>query len=201
MELTNVARDDPGKLEESDDGDGEDQGLRLLNNTFSVDDRIDLLMRTFTQELFKKIQMAVFEQDSKLVTYMLVMRVMEAESFIDRNLFDFLVSGARSVSATTQVPRDLTKAPWLTTMMWADLKYLACLKPFNAANLLGHLTQNQERWTKLFAKRDHALTFEDLPNRDLLDLRFFSQLDEDELQEETGQLLPDGHPAPASARR
>jgi len=110
--------------------------LRLLNNTFSVEERIDLLMRTFTQELFKKIQMAVFEEDRKLITYMLVMRVMESESFIDRNLFDFLISGARSVSASTEVPGDIDKLRWLNNMMWADLKYLSCLKPFNASNLL-----------------------------------------------------------------
>ena len=98
MELTNVLRDDPGKLEESDDEGGQtDQSLKLLNNTFSVEERIDLLMRTFTQELFKKILMAVFEEDRKLITYMLVMRVMESENFIDRNLFDFFISGARSV--------------------------------------------------------------------------------------------------------
>jgi len=75
--------------------------LKLLNNTFSVEERIDLLMRTFTQELFKKILMAVFEEDRKLITYMLVMRVMESENFIDQNLFDFFISGARSVSSTT----------------------------------------------------------------------------------------------------
>lgn len=56
--------------------------------------------------------------------------------------------------------------------------------------------QNQDKWNKFFTKRDRPLTFEDLPNRDLIDLRFFSHVDEDELHEETGQLLPDGHPAP-----
>jgi hypothetical protein len=110
--------------------------LKLLNNTFSVEERIDLLMRTFTQELFKKILMAVFEEDRKLITYMLVMRVMESESFIDRNLFDFFISGARSVSSTTLVPSDMDQLAWMNNMMWADLKYLACLKPFNSSNLL-----------------------------------------------------------------
>jgi len=167
-----------------------------LNNTFSIDERIELLMRTFTQELFKKIQMAVFEEDRKLITYMLVTRVMESESFIDRNLFDFLISGARSVSAATQVPEELDRLPWLNSMVWADLKYLSTLKPFNATNLLGHITRQQESWNKFFGKRDKPLTFEDLPNKEQLDLRYFTQLDQDELFEETGQLLPDGRPAP-----
>lgn len=45
LELTNAMRDDPGKLTESDDeGGNADQPLKLLNNTFSVEERIDLLM-------------------------------------------------------------------------------------------------------------------------------------------------------------
>lgn len=36
------------------------------------------------------------------------------------------------------------------------------------------------------------MTFEDLPNKELLDLRFFSQQDEDELEEETRPLGPNG---------
>ena len=85
--MTNVTRDDPGKLNPSGEGSIDDNPLQLLNNNFSIDERIDLLMRTFTQELYKKIQMAVFEEDKKLVTCIIVMRVMESESFIDRNLF------------------------------------------------------------------------------------------------------------------
>ena len=73
LELTNAMRDD---TKDQDSDDGKDDTLKLLNNSFSVNERIDLLMKTFTQELFKKITMAVFEEDKKLVTTMLVMRVM-----------------------------------------------------------------------------------------------------------------------------
>jgi hypothetical protein len=34
-----------------------------MNNNFSVEERIELLLKTFTQELFKKILMSVFEED------------------------------------------------------------------------------------------------------------------------------------------
>jgi hypothetical protein len=136
--------------------------------------------------------MAVFEEDRKLVTYMLVMRVLESESFIDRNLLDFLINGAKSVSPTAQVPATINTLPWLDNMMWADLQYLANVKPFNATNLLSHFMQNQEKWNKYCTRRDAPLTFEDLPNKEFLDLRFFAQMEDDELLEETGQLLPDG---------
>ena len=44
--------------------------------------------------------MAVFEEDRKVVTYMLVLRVLESENFIDRKLLDFIISGAKNVSMT-----------------------------------------------------------------------------------------------------
>jgi len=40
--------------------------------------------------------------------------------------------------------------------------------------------------------RGKPLTYEDLPNKELLDLRFFSQQDEDELEEDSGPLGPNG---------
>lgn len=55
LELTNVLRDDPGALGEEGQEGGEGDSLKLLNNTFSVEERIELLTRTFTQELFKKV--------------------------------------------------------------------------------------------------------------------------------------------------
>ena len=97
LELTNSLKEDQNK--EGEDS-GDDDGLGLLNNTFSVDERIELLIKTFTQELFKKISMSVFEEDRKVVTYMLVLRVLESESFIDRSLLDFIISGAKRVSMT-----------------------------------------------------------------------------------------------------
>lgn len=37
LEMTNVMRDEPGKVPESDDDSAD---LKLLNNSFSVDDRV-----------------------------------------------------------------------------------------------------------------------------------------------------------------
>ena len=37
--------------------------------------------------------MALFEEDKKLITIMIAMRVMESESFIEKNLFEFLLGG------------------------------------------------------------------------------------------------------------
>ena len=110
---------------------------------------------------------------------------MESESFIDKSLFEFLLNGPKNVSNNTSVPDDIKDAPWLTSMMWADLSFLATLKPFNARNLLTHFSSNSDRWNKLYQIKDKSITFDMLPNKSALDFRFFSQMDEDELFEET----------------
>jgi hypothetical protein len=48
--------------------------------------------------------MAVFEEDRNIITQTMVMRVMEHENFIDKGLCDFLLSGPKNISASTQIP-------------------------------------------------------------------------------------------------
>lgn len=66
-----------------------------------MEERIEILIKTFTQELYKKIIVSVFEEDKKLVTYMLVIRIMQSEGYIDNNLFEFIIGGAKKVSVST----------------------------------------------------------------------------------------------------
>jgi hypothetical protein len=66
-----------------------------------MEERIEILIKTFTQELYKKIIVSVFEEDKKLVTYMLVIRIMQSEGYIDNNLFKFIIGGAKKVSVST----------------------------------------------------------------------------------------------------
>jgi hypothetical protein len=127
--------------------------------------------------------MAVFEDDRNLVTYMFALRIMQAENFVDQGLGDFLLRGAQRFAGDTRVPDDITELPWLDNLVWADLKTLSSLKPFSAANLLNHIARNQQKWAKFHAKLDRPLTFDDLPNKDALDLRFFTMLDDGELAE------------------
>lgn len=46
LELTNALKEDASKA--GGESEGEDDALKLLNNTFSVEERIELLMKTFT---------------------------------------------------------------------------------------------------------------------------------------------------------
>lgn len=79
--------------------------------------------------------------------------------------------------------------------MWADLKTLAKLKPFNSTNLLGHISRHQNAWDKFHSRLRGPLTFMDLPNRDAIDIRYFTMLGEEDVGEYSG-----GRPATAGGR-
>jgi len=42
---------------------------------------------------------------------------------------------------------------------------------------LGHIVQNQEEWTDFYYLREEPITFEDLPNRDFIDINPFIYVD------------------------
>jgi hypothetical protein len=67
---------------------------------------------------------------------------MQAENFIDPALSGFLLTGTKMLHKDTRVPEEITELPWLDSLMWADLRTLAALKPFSSSNLLGHITQH-----------------------------------------------------------
>jgi len=89
-----------------------------------LDDRIDLLIKTMTQELFQKIQMAIFDKDRRLMTCMLSMRIMQAENIMDGDLYDFLIKGPRKRDENSKLPNELADSnmSWMNKMMWADLE-------------------------------------------------------------------------------
>ena len=136
--------------------------------------------------------MALFARDRQLATYVLAARVQEAENFLERGLFDFLIGGSRSVSPTAHVPPELDahKLPGLTDMAWADLQYLSSLKPFNAQNLLSHIMNQPQQWKAYLVNREGRHSFEDLPNKNELDMRFFTQMDDDELESDRELQVP-----------
>jgi hypothetical protein len=148
--------------------------------------------------------MAVFEADRSLVTYMFTIRVMQAENFLDPGLAHFLLRGTQRLQADLRVPQEITGLPWLSNLIWADLCTLAKLRPFNSNNLLGHIERHEHAWDKFHGRRRGALTFQDLPNKDLIDFSFFSMLGEEALQDggaarpSTGvAVAPEGRGQPA----
>ena len=134
LALTNKLKDDVGAAPTGDgDDDAGDAAAKIMSNSFSVDERVALLCKTITAEVFKRLQIALFAADRQLAMYMIAARVQEAENFLEPKLFEFVLKGSRAISPTATVPVSLHgyAVPGLTNMAWADLQYLASLKPFN----------------------------------------------------------------------
>ena len=45
---------------------------------------------------------------------------------------------------------------------------------------MDHIVANQAQWTRFYNYRDKALTFEDLPNKDQIDITYFAYIDAEE---------------------
>ena len=54
----------------------DDEEFKLLNHKFSADERIALLMKSFTQELIRKVAYSAFQEDRQLITYFISMKVL-----------------------------------------------------------------------------------------------------------------------------
>jgi hypothetical protein len=103
------------------------------------------------------------------------LRVLSAEQLTDDTLMNFSLAGSRRVSADVKSPGSQIGLPWLNDMMWAELKYLSKLKPFNFGNLTDHIEKNPTMWHELIEAK--VVSFEDLPNNGLLNLKQFALID------------------------
>ena len=117
----------------------------------------------------KKVIFSCFQQDRNLVAYYVALRVLSAEQLTDDTLMNFALAGSRRVSADVKSPGPQIGLPWLNDMMWAELKYLSKLKPFNFGNLTSHIESNPALWHELIEL--DAIDFADLPNNGLLNLK------------------------------
>jgi hypothetical protein len=103
------------------------------------------------------------------------LRVLKAEQLTDDTLMNFALAGSRRVSADVKSPGQSIGLPWLNDMMWAEMKYLSKLKPFNFGNLTDHVEKNPALWAELIEAE--SINFENLPNHGLLNLKQFALID------------------------
>jgi hypothetical protein len=90
---------------------------------FSLEERIDLLTQTITEEFFKKVQIAIFDKDKTIIASMLAIRVMQSEGLLEKSLLNFLINGPQSMSSDDKVKisAKTLKTASLNSMIWADL--------------------------------------------------------------------------------
>lgn len=145
-----------------------------MNHKFSADERIQLLIKSFTQELIRKTIFSCFQDDRQLVTYFISIKVLLAEELLDNELLIFSMTGSKKIRQDVISPGPSIGIHWMSDVHWAELDALSNIKPFNKDNLQGHIKENPAVWNQLF---DHKhVAFADLPNRNQIDLSdFFDQ--------------------------
>lgn len=128
--------------------------------------------------------MALQEQDRQLFSFLLTLRVLESENFLEENLYEFLLSGPLKIEDKFDIPKEC-ELPWMTRFIWTNLHYLSKKLPFTNKNLKQHIINNQLEWDELYEKE--SFTFEQLPNKAKIDLKPFIFPDEEEEQDEDEQ--------------
>jgi dynein heavy chain, axonemal len=82
----------------------DDEEFKLLNQKFSADDRIKLLIKSFTQDLIRKVAFSAYQEDRQLITYFISLKVLQGEDMIDPELFGFSLAGSKKINQDSVSP-------------------------------------------------------------------------------------------------
>lgn len=124
----------------------DDEEFKLLNHKFSADERIELLIKSFTQELIRKVIFSCYQDDRQLVTYYICTKVLYAEDMLDPELLAFAMTGSKKINHTLCSPGPALGIHWMNDVVWAELDALSKIKPFSPENLMGHVKENPAVW-------------------------------------------------------
>lgn len=82
----------------------DDEDFKLLNHKFSPDERISMLIKSFTQELIRKVIFSCFQDDRQLVTYFICIKILLAEDLLDPELLAFAMAGSKTINQHLNSP-------------------------------------------------------------------------------------------------
>jgi dynein heavy chain len=121
-------------------------------------ERIDAIVKTFTELLYKNVCTSLFEQDKLLFSLLMTMKVMEEK---ERNEIEsgekrFLMTGGVSVEA----PKPNPASHWLQEKTWCWICEMA--EKFDCFRGLDiHITENPLDWEAIYNSKQPHLTDEE----------------------------------------
>jgi hypothetical protein len=125
---------------------GESHKIKIESEYFVIQEmskapehRVDLIVKTLTQEIMKKVIFSVFQEDRQFVTYFLTVKILQAEQLSDNNLISFAMAGSKQITEPQNMFKAENQLSWLSDVMWSDVNFLATLRPFNQQNLAMHI--------------------------------------------------------------
>ena len=85
-------------ISEKDEVVVDEEDFKLLNMRFTVDEGIQLLIKTFTQELMRRVIFSVYQEDRQLIIYYISLKVLAAEQKTDEELLSFALAGSKAIN-------------------------------------------------------------------------------------------------------
>lgn len=118
--------------------------IEHANKSKDLHKRLKFLMDAITCNLYNNVCRSLFEKDKLLFSFVLTSKVMLANSQIDLNEFQFLISGGEQREVTRPNP-----APdWITEKMWDDINRLEQLSVFTG--FVENFVSNLASWKRYF---------------------------------------------------
>ncbi|KAK7071720.1 Dynein heavy chain 3, axonemal [Halocaridina rubra] len=130
------------------------QSIRSSATSENVRSRICLLNSHLTRSIFLSVSRSLFEKDKILFTFMLCVRLQQAQGLVCDDVWRFLLTGGKGLLDSPGPP----PTPWLTDRAWALL-----IQAGRCASLSGiheHLASNVSPWEVVYeSPSPHEITF------------------------------------------
>ncbi|XP_069937012.1 dynein axonemal heavy chain 3-like, partial [Cherax quadricarinatus] len=131
------------------------QSIRCSDTSEDVDSRIQLLNKYLTRAIFLSVSRSLFERDKILFSFMLCVRLLQAQGGVEEDVWRFLLSAG---SGLLDNPHGPPPAPWLTQKAWALLVQAASCHSLSGVH--EHVASKVEVWEELYrSTAPHKETF------------------------------------------
>lgn len=131
------------------------RGTSAAKPSNQIEQRIINLNDCFTLSVYNNICRSLFERHKLLFSFILCVKILQGENFIDAVQYRFLLSG---ISPETVTSVQMPASNWLEKNTWNDLCALAGVQEFKL--LLDSFTKHLKSWQEIFdSPEPHRMIF------------------------------------------
>ncbi|XP_042213444.1 dynein axonemal heavy chain 3-like [Homarus americanus] len=121
------------------------QSIRSSDTSDDVNSRILLLNFYLTRAIFLSVTRSLFERDKILFSFMLYVRLQQAQGRVKEDVWRFLLTGGKGVLDNLH---GAPPAPWLSEKAWTLLVQAADCESLSGVH--EHLANNVEAWEEVY---------------------------------------------------
>ncbi|XP_063587791.1 dynein axonemal heavy chain 3-like [Penaeus indicus] len=121
------------------------QSIRTSATSEDVESRITLLNTHLTRAVFLSVTRSLFEKDKLLFSFMLCVRIQQAENKMAEDVWKFLLRGGRGLLMN---PQGAPPAPWITQKAWAQLFQAGQCESLSGVH--DHIAEQSCAWEEVY---------------------------------------------------